>query len=101
MRFAGAICVAGDARQAVSAAMKNCRRRPQNRSLMAMVSGHWWQRTTSWLVMGVRRVGAVVPAGPAHRSRSSTAPGTRRVHRPWVTEPGLWLQYGEAQITEA
>jgi len=41
------------------------------------------ERTTRRAVHGVRR---------AYKA------GRVRVHRPWVTEPGMWLQYGRPRV---
>ena len=34
-----------------------------------------------------------LPAVRSRRSSPTTRAGNRRVHRPWITEPGIWLQY--------
>ena len=45
------------------------------------------------LAMGFTGFGADDPAGGRRRSRRHYQAGRVRVHRPWVTEPGMWLQY--------
>ena len=45
------------------------------------------------VALGYDRVGAVDPAGGRAGQAAATGWAMVRVHRPWVTEPGMWLQY--------
>ena len=50
---------------------------------------------------GLSRFAAVVAAGGG-RGQGAYRLGHGRAHRPWVTEPGLWLQYdfGDGPVIE-
>ena len=59
--------------------------RRRGRSARTWRTTRWWR----WATPGR----SAPPGGRSPRLKAAWRAGRRRVHRPWVPEPGMWLQY--------